>query len=621
VEVFDRVAAQKAGVGGVLLRVERADGLVGAGPVVVDVDVSGFAGAFGGDWASRLRLYRFPSCVLTSPEAEACGTPTPVDSSVLNNTTLRLTATVDAASEPVVVTDPSAQRLAEIDGFTVDETQVLAVMAAGSSSDTGDFSKTPFAASYQWQAGTSGADFSWRYGIDVPPVPGGLEPSISLSYSSGAVDGQTAGKNVQPGWLGEGWDYQPGFIDRSYRPCVDDQNPATPYYTNATADLCWRLPNARLVWGGKSTELIPDDTTGTWHAADDDGMRVEKVSADWSTADLMLSPGDFTGDGNPDVIYRRPADGRLFLVRGDGAGGWLNGGAAEWINSGWNIANAIVSPGDFTGDGHPDLIYRRASDGDLILARGDGLGGFTGTATDINAGWNIANIIFSPGDWDGDGKSDLIYRRASDSTMWMARGNGTGGFYAGLTQVLGSGWGAANLIMSPGDFSGDGHPDVLYRRASDNALMMVKGNGTGGVIGSAVQIGTGWSTADVIFSGGDHNGDVKADVLWRHASTNDVFLVAGNGAGGWVTGNSVNMTEAVRTGTGDDEYWKITTTDGTQYFFGRVRLPGWTSDSGPLGGRPETDSQWTVPVFANHAGEPCFRTTGFTGSWCSQAWR
>ncbi|XVV02659.1 RHS repeat-associated core domain-containing protein [Actinosynnema sp. CA-248983] len=67
---------------------------------------------------------------------------------------------------------------------------------------------------------------------------------------------------------------------------------------------------------------------------------------------------------------------------------------------------------------------------------------------------------------------------------------------------------------------------------------------------------------------------------------------------------------------GDDngEYWKVTTTDGTQYFLGRNQLPGWVS------GKPETQSAWTVPVFGNNAGEPCYKAT-FDGSWCRQAYR
>jgi RHS repeat-associated protein len=71
------------------------------------------------------------------------------------------------------------------------------------------------------------------------------------------------------------------------------------------------------------------------------------------------------------------------------------------------------------------------------------------------------------------------------------------------------------------------------------------------------------------------------------------------------------------TGNGDNdgEHWKVTTTDGTQFFFGRNRLPGWSS------GKAETKSTWTVPVFGNNSGEPCHQTSGFAASWCQQAWR
>jgi RHS repeat-associated protein len=67
-------------------------------------------------------------------------------------------------------------------------------------------------------------------------------------------------------------------------------------------------------------------------------------------------------------------------------------------------------------------------------------------------------------------------------------------------------------------------------------------------------------------------------------------------------------------GTASVECWKMTTTDGTQYFFGLNRLPGWST------GKPTTNSTWTVPVFGNDPGEPC-RAATFAASSCTQAWR
>src|SRR5690606_30144204 len=77
-----------------------------------------------------------------------------------------------------------------------------------------------------------------------------------------------------------------------------------------------------------------------------------------------------------------------------------------------------------------------------------------------------------------------------------------------------------------------------------------------------------------------------------------------------LNGNNTNTAN----GDNDNEYWKVTTTDGTRYYFGKNRLPNWSS------GKPETGSVWTTPVFGNDPGEFCYKST-FKDAWCHQAWR
>ena len=78
---------------------------------------------------------------------------------------------------------------------------------------------------------------------------------------------------------------------------------------------------------------------------------------------------------------------------------------------------------------------------------------------------------------------------------------------------------------------------------------------------------------------------------------------------GW----TVDHLHLVDDSNGDDngEYWKVTTPDGIQYFFG-------------LGTNPDTqqatNSTWTVPVLADNSGEPC-RGAGDVVGACEQAWR
>ncbi|GGP43700.1 RHS repeat domain-containing protein [Streptomyces melanogenes] len=64
----------------------------------------------------------------------------------------------------------------------------------------------------------------------------------------------------------------------------------------------------------------------------------------------------------------------------------------------------------------------------------------------------------------------------------------------------------------------------------------------------------------------------------------------------------------------DGEYWRVTTPDGTRYYFGYNHPNGWAA------GKDETNSTWTVPVYGNQSGEPC-HAAAFADSWCQQAWR
>jgi YD repeat-containing protein len=73
------------------------------------------------------------------------------------------------------------------------------------------------------------------------------------------------------------------------------------------------------------------------------------------------------------------------------------------------------------------------------------------------------------------------------------------------------------------------------------------------------------------------------------------------------------LTGAVN-GDNDGEHWRVTTTDGTEYYFGLNRLPGWAS------GNEETKSTWTVPVYGDDDGEPCYKAN-FAEAYCDQAWR
>ncbi len=235
------------------------------------MDYSGFRHASGGQWASRLRLWRVPECALTTPAAVAC-------QPVALRTSNDLAAGVASAEVAVEQAGQSAvsRQSGQLQGdvpLAVGRGSMVLLAAGGSGSD-GDFTATSLAPSSTWSAGGSSGDFSWQYPLRMPPATGPT-PSIALAYASASVDGRSEVTNNQPSWIGEGFEYNSGYIERRYVPCMEDmKNNANN--TDKTGDMCWRSDNATMSFNGRGGELIKSGST--WHATSEDGSKIEKLT-------------------------------------------------------------------------------------------------------------------------------------------------------------------------------------------------------------------------------------------------------------------------------------------------------------------------------------------------------
>lgn len=206
----------------------------------------------------------------------------------------------------------------------------------------------------------------------------------------------------------------------------------------------------------------------------------------WQARDLITQAGDWDGSGNAQDVVARDGLGNLWLYTGAGR----SAAFTSWriIGRGWQGMSALFSPGDFNGDGTSDLIARRRSDGALLLYPGNGMGGFL-PATKIGNGWQVMTAFAPTGDFDLNGTIDFAARR-SDGTLLLYLGNGRGGF-AG-TKVIGHGWQIFTSITGVGDWDGNGAPDLLARR-TDGTLWDYPGNGSTGFFPS-FRIGSGWGS-------------------------------------------------------------------------------------------------------------------------------
>ncbi|MEU6935658.1 polymorphic toxin-type HINT domain-containing protein [Streptomyces rubiginosohelvolus] len=261
--------ARRAGVNGALFALTpkasapatRAAKPPSGVPAAVTVDYSAFAESYGGSYASRMRLVQLPACALTTPDEADCRRATD------------LKATNDTAGQSLT---------ADLMTLRTGAPTVLAATAAAAG-DKGDFKATTLSPSSSWDTSLNTGDFSWSYDIPVPEVPGGFKPQIGLSYSSGAIDGRSGGTNNQGSWVGDGFDLWPGFIERRYKPCVDDGVKNAD--GSEPGDMCWAYDNAFISFNGASGELVPAGKD-EFKLKKDDGTRIARLeSADRANGD------------------------------------------------------------------------------------------------------------------------------------------------------------------------------------------------------------------------------------------------------------------------------------------------------------------------------------------------
>nr|WP_231715410.1 GH25 family lysozyme [Arthrobacter gengyunqii] len=187
------------------------------------------------------------------------------------------------------------------------------------------------------------------------------------------------------------------------------------------------------------------------------------------------------------------------------------------------------SPRDFNGDGNSDLMTRRA-DGTLWLSPGQGNGTFR-AAVKIGTGFEIFNQFVGVGDYDGDGRNDFVARHVNGS-LWRYSGTGKVGMgqegYRPGVQIGTGGWEAFTRIVGTGDLTGDGKADLLGIHL-DGRVALYSGSGNG-TPGPSRIVGTGWNKFDRVVGVRDFNSDGRNDVLAR-TSDGKIWILRGNGDG------------------------------------------------------------------------------------------
>ncbi|MBY0335615.1 MAG: FG-GAP-like repeat-containing protein [Acetobacteraceae bacterium] len=292
--------------------------------------------------------------------------------------------------------------------------------------------------------------------------------------------------------------------------------------------------------GSRSATTLTKTATG-WTATGVGGADtltgVDRLRFDDVTVSLVQRPHDLTGRGYADLLWQRASDGALLSWAMSGATTFRAVDGIGGAGTGWSLAGR----GDLDNNGRADIVWR---DGNGHLW-GQLLGGTNGGIGTLGAGQVLAGM----GDTDGDGKADLVQVAAGAVTIRRMDGTATLSttattFNSQAMAALGSDWSVAAVA----DFNADLKADILWRNATTGDLYVWQMDGAAVSAQAGLgRFGASWTVAGA----GDLNGDGRADIVMRNAGTGDVWGLIVNAGGtavasqGWIGRGGADWTPGV----------------------------------------------------------------------------
>lgn len=269
---------------------------------------------------------------------------------------------------------------------------------------------------------------------------------------------------------------------------------------------------------GKGDMLFRHTSDLTWQLNLMSGLSVESSNdmSDMSSCCgwLFNGTGDFNGDGNDDVIIRNVKSGDWYIYNLDGAN-IINRGYANIRSA---VDYAVQAVADFNQDGKSDIILRNEKTGEWSIALMDNREVISETALDMSKvlTWKIVDAR----DFDGNGSPDVLIRNSASGLFYLYLYEQTSvvkrGYMPSITSDL------EDEVKSVADFDGDGKSDILFRNLVTNGWTIFSLNGLEEAQSSRLPLVTAgnWNFLD----SNDFDGNGYSDIAVLNLNDGEIYV-------------------------------------------------------------------------------------------------
>ncbi len=236
--------------------------------------------------------------------------------------------------------------------------------------------------------------------------------------------------------------------------------------------------------------------------------------------------GDFDKDGKVnDIAVTNAGNGTVSILKNNG-----NMTYTQMAGSPFNMTTGAagyspygIDAGDFDGDGRADVVVGNVGNNTFLRVILNKAGGWAVQTPITPVPAAMPNVV-KVGDFDGDSKLDFVaVSRQNPGQVAFYKGDGLGGFTKPNANIA---VGTNPEALAVGDINQDGFLDLVVPNFGGNNLHWMTGKGDG-TFNAVQMIATGFATNGVAI--GDYNGDRRPDIAITNFTGGNVQILRNTG--------------------------------------------------------------------------------------------